>query len=169
VGLAWEASHVGWNTLVGFDDSDAAGWTNAISVVHPTEPFIRFWVDGTETAGSSPAYFRKVFNIPGSPTGGFLDFVVDDDAKLYVNGHLVIDDSNSLANFFTGVDVSQWLKSGVNLIAVKAQDQQGAQSISGQLNVTFVPEPGSATIAAAGLLAAACIRQKRTRSRQPAA
>src|SRR5689334_15628379 len=56
VGLAWEASHVGWNTLVGFDDSDAAGWTNAIAVVHPIAPFIRYWVDGTETVGSSPAY-----------------------------------------------------------------------------------------------------------------
>jgi hypothetical protein len=153
VGLAWEASHVGWNTLVGFDDSDAAGWKNAISVVHPNAPFIRYWVDGTETIGSSPAYFRKAFNIPGSPQSGSLDFNVDDDAKIYVNGHLVFDDSNSLANDFTGLNVTQFLNSGLNLIAVKAQDQQGAQSIQGQLNITYVPEPSTFLLAIVALAA----------------
>jgi hypothetical protein len=143
VGLAWEASHVGWNTLVAFDASDAAGWKNAIAVAHPTPPLVRYWVDGTETIGSSPAYFRKVFNIPGVPQNGSLDFNVDDDAKIYVNGQLVFTDSDSLATDFTGLSVSQFLHSGLNLVAVKAQDQQGAQSIQGQLNITYVPEPSA--------------------------
>ena len=147
VGLAWEASHVGWNTLVGFDDSDAAGWKNAISVVHPNPPFTRFWVDGTETVGSSPAYFRKTFTISGTPQSSSLKFNVDDDAKIYINGHLVFDDSNSLASDFTGLNVTPYLNSGINLIAVKAQDQQGAQSIQGQLSITYVPEPSAILLA----------------------
>jgi hypothetical protein len=118
--------------------------------VHPNPPFIRYWVDGTETVGSSPAYFRKVFNIPGAPQSGSLDFNVDDDAKLYVNGHLVFDDSNSLATDFAGLNVSPYLNSGLNLIAVKAQDQQGAQSIQGQLNITYVPEPSAITLISIG-------------------
>lgn len=143
-GLAWESSHVGWNSAFGFDDSDAAGWTNAIAVVHPNEPFIRYWVDGTETIGSSPAYFRKVFNIPGVPLDGGLDFGVDDDANIFVNGHLVFANADSLATSFTDGNVTPYLQSGLNLIAIKAQDQQGAQSIAGRLDVVYqVPEPSA--------------------------
>jgi hypothetical protein len=143
VGLAWEAAHVGWNNNVAFDDSDAAGWKFAIAVAHPISPLTRYWVDGTDTIGSSPAYFRKVINIPGTPQSGSLDFLVDDDAKVYVNGNLVINDSDSLATDFSGINVGPYLNSGLNLIAVKAQDQQGARSINGQLTVTYVPEPSA--------------------------
>jgi hypothetical protein len=163
VGLAWEASHPGWNVPGAFDDSDAAGWGNAIAVIHPNQPFLRYWVDGTETVGSSPAYFRRQFTIPGVPLNGLLDFGVDDDAKVYVNGQLVFTDNNSLATSFDNLNVTAHLKSGLNLIAVKAQDQQGAQSISGQLDVTYmVPEPSSLAM---GALACLLIRRRRTKSR----
>ena len=141
--LAWEASHVGWNTLTSFDDSDSAGWKNAVQVIHPNVPFTRYWVDGTETVGSSPAYFRKVFNIPGPLQSGTLDFNVDDDAKIYVNGTLVFDDSDGLVDDVSGLNIFAQLHTGVNLIAVKAHDQQGAQSIQGQLNISYIPEPST--------------------------
>ena len=160
VGLAWETSHAGWNTLLAFDDSDSAGWKNAIAVVHPNAPFIRYWVDGTETVGSSPAYFRKVFNVPGTPQTGTLDFGVDDDAKIYINGQLVFSESDSLATAFTGLNITAYLTSGLNMIAVKAQDQQGAQSIDGQLNISYVPEP-SALVLLSAAIAAALFRRHR--------
>jgi hypothetical protein len=130
--------------------------------VHPNPPFIRYWVDGTETVGSSPAYFRKVFNIPGAPQSGSLDFNVDDDAKIYVNGHLVFDDANSLATDFAGLNVTPYLNSGLNLISVKAQDQQGAQSIQGQLNITYVPEPSTIVMVALGSVCCLSRRRKAT-------
>jgi hypothetical protein len=143
-GLAWEASHVGWNNSLAFDDSAAAGWTNAIQVTHPNPPNIRFWVDGTDTVGSSPAYFRREFDIPGIPSSGLLDFNVDDDAFVYVNGQIVFSDANGLANDETDISVMPYLHSGINLIAVKAHDQQGAQSIAGRLDIVYqVPEPNS--------------------------
>jgi hypothetical protein len=140
-GLAWEATHLGWNTSLGFNDSNAAGWTNIISVVHPQVPFIRFWVDGTDTIGSSPAYFRKEFLIEGTPTLGLLDFGVDDDAYVYVNGTQVFADSNGLYTSIDNINVSAFLVPGPNLIAIKAHDVQGAQSINLNLDVTFTPGP----------------------------
>ncbi len=159
VGLTWEASHVGWNTQLGFDDSAAAGWTGAIQVIHPNPPQVRYWVDGTETVGSSPAYFRKVFNLPGIPQNSNFHFNVDDDAKVYVNGQLVFSDDNSLATDDT-FSVTSQLHSGLNLIAIKAQDQQGAQSIAGELNINYlVPEPSALLLFA--LAAAPLLRTRR--------
>lgn len=171
VGLAWEALNVGWNTSPSYDDSASAGWTNAIEVVHPNPPFLRYWVDGTETMGSSPAYFRKGFEINGTPTDGSLDFIVDDDAKVYINGNLVIDDSNSLATFFTNVDVTSALQQGTNLIAIKAHDAQGAQSINFDLAIMFtetvepptVPEPSTFVLGILGFLSMCLVGRRRRR------
>ena len=162
VGLAWEASHVGWNSLIAFDDSDAAGWKYAISAVHQNPPVIRYWVDGTDVIGSSPAYFRKAFNIAGVPVSGSLDFIVDDDAKIYVNGQLVFTDSDSLATIVNDINILPYLQSGMNLIAVKAQDQQGAQSINGLIELTYqVPEPATLLLFTVATLAAMSIRRRR--------
>lgn len=153
VGLEWEAANPGWNSSLAFDDSDAAGWTNAILVVHPNPPTTRFWVDGTDVIGSSPAYFRRQFYIPGIPQDGAFDFDVDDDAQVFVNGTLVFNDDNGLATLVNDLGVTAQLRSGWNLMAIKAHDQQGAQSIAGQLDIAYiVPEPASGVIVVAGLL-----------------
>ena len=143
VGLNWEASHVGWNNNVSFDDSDRAGWAYAIEVMHPNPPLLRYWADGTETIGTSPDYFRKVFGISGTPMSGLLDFNVDDDAQIYVNGKLVFNDANGLATAVDNLDVTAQLHTGLNLIAVKAQDQQGAQGIAGRLDIVSSPPGGN--------------------------
>jgi hypothetical protein len=163
VGLAWEAANVGWNTSLAFDDSDGAGWANAIEVVHPNPPFLRYWFDGNETVGSSPVYFRKVFNLSGAPISGLLNFSVDDDAQVYVNGGLVLNDSNSLATTVNNLNVAPYLHSGFNLIAVKAQDQQGAQGIAGSLNITIVPEPSSFVLAGIALVTVCVLGLRRLR------
>lgn len=137
VGLDFEAANPGWNSNVLYDDSAAAGWSDAIEVIHPTEPFERYWVDGTDIIGSSPAYFRKTFEIDGVPTTAFLDVIVDDDALVYINGHLVVNDSDGLATYLFDLDVEPWLVQGTNLIAVKAHDGQGAQSLNVSLRVEY--------------------------------
>lgn len=162
VGLAWEAAHPGWNSSPMFDDSNAAGWSNAIEVVHPNPPFLRYWFDGTEQVGSSPVYFRKEFQIEGDPISGLLSFTVDDDAQIYVNGVQVVNDSNGLATTVNGLNVLPYLTSGLNLIAVKAQDQQGGQGFAGNLQlVSNVPEPSSIVLAGLGVTAIVVVYRRR--------
>ncbi len=162
VGLAWEAANPGWNSALMFDDSNSAGWSNAIEVVHPNPPFLRYWFDGTETVGSSPVYFRKEFEIEGDPISGLFSFTVDDDAQIYVNGVQVVNDSNGLATTVSGLDLLPYLTTGLNLIAVKAQDQQGGQGFAGNLQlVSNVPEPSGIVLAGLGVAAMALIHRRR--------
>lgn len=121
VGLAWELLNVGWNTNLHYDDSNSAGWHSSVLLdVLPRYPYI--WGDGNSYEGSTPTYFRKEFEIEGNPTLGVLDFQVDDDALIYINGVLVVNDKNSFATQQTGIDITPYLTAGTNLIAVKAHD-----------------------------------------------
>lgn len=164
VGLGWESANPGWNWSLAFDDSNSAGWSNAIEVVHPNPPLLRYWFDGTETVGSSPVYFRKEFEIEGDPISGMLSFTIDDDAQIYVNGVQVFNDSNGLATTVNGLNVLPYLNSGLNLIAVKAQDQQGGQGFAGNLQlVSNVPEPSSIVLAGFGLAAVTLVYRRRRR------
>jgi hypothetical protein len=52
------------------------------------------------------------------------DLLVDDDALIYINGQLALDDQNGQATPFR-VDVTPYLRSGENLIAIKAHDSFG--------------------------------------------
>jgi hypothetical protein len=154
VGLTWEAANPGWNNSLNYDDSNAAGWKDAIETNHfPNPPYLRYWVDGTPSDGSTPSYYRKLFNIPGIPTGGSLNFGVDDDAYVYLNGTKVFNDENRVATEINGINVAALLHSGLNLLAVKAQDNEGDHSIWGQLSVEYqVPEPSVICLAFIGLL-----------------
>jgi len=173
VGGAWEAAHPGWNNSTAFDDSDAAGWTNVVAVTHPNPPITRYWVDGTDTVGASPAYFRKEFFLGGTPTAGSFYFGVDDDAQLYLNGTKLIDDSNGLATDFFGINALPHLVPGLNLIAIKAYDQQGAQAYLFDMNITFtpgpvvdppgVPEPSTIAMASLGLAGLGLLAWRRRR------
>jgi hypothetical protein len=123
VGLDWEAANRGWNTSLTFDDSDAAGWKSCINNREP--PYI--WVDGPYINGSSPSYYRKVFELSGTPTSGMLSFGVDDDAIIYINGQLAVSDTDGFSTDSSGIDVTPLLVAGTNLIAVKAHDSCGYQ------------------------------------------
>jgi hypothetical protein len=123
VGLAWEAAHPGWNTSLTFDDSDAAGWRYCIN--NREHPYI--WVDGPYINGSSPSYYRKVFELSGTPASGKLSFGVDDDAIIYINGQLAVSDTDGGATDMFDIDVTSLLVPGTNLIAVKAHDSYGYQ------------------------------------------
>ena len=123
VGLAWEAANPGWNTSLTFDDTDAAGWKSCINNREP--PYI--WVDGPYINGSSPSYYRKVFELSGTPTSGMLSSGVDDDAIIYINGQLAVSDTDGIPTESSLIDVTSLLVPGMNLIAVKAHDSSGNQ------------------------------------------
>jgi len=161
VGLTWEADHVGWNTSPGFDDSDAAGWHTPVYrdvIQYGATTTNSIWADD---AGDTPAYFRRVFTLDGNPVlaemgGTFFDTdassVVDDDARVYLNGTLIYDDQDFFPTHFQVDDVTALLHAGQNLIAVKAQDSVGGdEHFSLTLRITPIPEPGTGLLVALGL------------------
>lgn len=160
IGLAWEAANSGWNTSFTFDDTDAAGWTSPVS----GSPSNVIWAD---SIGSTPSYYRKIFELVEIPINGLLDLGVDDDAIVYINGQLAISDTNGVATSSIGNDVSSFLSQGMNLIAVKAHDSFGFfQALAITLDIetvetSAVPEPGTVGLLALGLAGLICVGRKR--------
>jgi len=171
VGLDWEATHLGWNTDLAFDDSDAAGWHVPVARTVPGLPEVNgIWADDP---GDTPAYFRKVVTLATDPVlaffggqrGNVLDSVVDDDAQIYVNGVLVYDDQDGSATFFAVTDVTTLLHAGENLIAVKAHDSFGlAEHFSLALEIDPIPEPSPSALVGLGL-AVFALRRRSLRRR----
>lgn len=121
VGAEWEAVNPGWNTGMSYDDSDPNGWHE--SVVTASDAFFNYiWSDPSEFFGATPSYFRKSFVVNGPVTLGLLDFYADDDAQIWLNGHLVVNDVNNTASTQFDIDVSPFFVAGTNLLAVKAHD-----------------------------------------------
>lgn len=155
-GQSWELLNGGWNTSLAYDDSDSAGWHA------PVLPFLSnlliIWPDGDGLSGSSPAYFRKEFEIPGPVTSGELRFGVDDDTVIYVNGVIAFSDINGLATTQSGIDIQSLLVEGTNLVAVKAHNMQFDNGFDATLSIEFVPEPSTLALLVAGLLGLGSIR-----------
>ena len=148
VGLTFEANNAGWNTNPNFDDST---WVN--SVYEGTNVLDYIWGSDPE---DSPVYFRYLFALDQNPSSASLEWGVDDDAQIYINGQLVVNDQDGVATGGT-VDVSSWVFSGVNLVAVKAHDSFGLGEAFGArltaegANLTPVPVPAAALLFATAL------------------
>lgn len=129
VGGPWETSHQGWNSHLDFDDSNGAGWKNAVLNAKKlaTRPDIKFiWSSDPShnaTQGGTPSYFRKTFQLNAKPKIARLTVLADDDAQVYINGNLVVNDHDRLTKL-EFLDVTQFLQAGANLIAVKAHDSK---------------------------------------------
>jgi hypothetical protein len=102
----WKATELspppGWNDSVSFDDSS---WGSAVVVYPAGQPGTRLdgdlvdglWFDGTIDSGPTTVWFRKVFTLGSVPPSALLSIFVDDDAQVFLNGTLLIDDSNGSA------------------------------------------------------------------------
>lgn len=177
VGLTWEAAHVGWNTSITFDDSDAAGWHAPVVrdvTRYGSNATNAIWADGPQNgAGPTPGYIRKTFtldtDIASAHFGGgsFPDAIngIDDDAQIYLNGVLVFDDQNGLSGVIPFTDVTAYLHAGENLLAVKAHDTFGAdEHFALALEIQPVPEPNTALLVALGLAALSSLSTRRKAS-----
>ncbi|HEV2211116.1 MAG TPA: hypothetical protein VG167_20315 [Verrucomicrobiae bacterium] len=105
-----------WNSAVFFDDSDAAGWTNAFK--SPIGD--RIW-NTSNLSSESPANprFRHVFDLWGGVTTAVAHFYFDDDATVWINGTEVLNDTDRHATTFDNVILDPSLfHEGENLIAV---------------------------------------------------
>lgn len=171
VGLDWESTHAGWNTSLAFDDSDAAGWHTPVArdvAQYGSVATNAIWADAPQFSGDTPAYFRKVFMLDAEPAFAFfggqvglLDSVIDDDAQIYINGALVYDDQDGVANQIPFTDVTGLLHAGENLIAVKAHDSFGVdEHFHLALEITPIPEPGTLGLVALGLAGYALTRDR---------
>lgn len=161
VGEAWEDANPGWNSSLTYSEppaTDGATWRNAIHVDHsealrtPLDGSQTIWYDGLGSNGSTPSYFRKTFRLSAKPAHAILEFGADDDAQVYLNGTLVIDDANRATDIrsvenASAIDVTEYLREGDNLLAVKAQDSYGFREwIMARLDVQSAPEPATPAI-----------------------
>lgn len=165
VGLAWEAANTGWNSSLSYNDLNSNGWHG--SIFRDADPTFNYiWSEGPLFFGSTPSYFRTTFVINGTPLSGLLDFYADDDAQIYLNGQLIVNDVNNTATIQFNIDVSPYLVSGVNLIAVKAHDSYpfagpglNAEALAIRLEmISEVPEPSSLVLLFTGIAGIALFR-----------
>ena len=120
----------GWETI-GFDDS---AWSTAVApsagLCNPSQggyledsTAVPVWVDDP-LASNETAYFRKVFSVQNAGMATIRTYV-DDDLDLYINGALIRSDSDGMVSQFVD-DVSASIRSGINVVAIKARNVTAA-------------------------------------------
>jgi hypothetical protein len=146
----WKATNpeppAGWNTDVNFNDT---GWSNAFK--SPSGDNI--WLTSNMSAqGPNNVWFRKVFTLDAPVAGALGDFFFDDNGQNYLNGHLIINDTGGGASSFNDVVIDpSFFVVGQNLFAIHGTDTAGPfNNVSANLQITYVPEPGSLALLSAG-------------------
>ncbi len=140
------APATGWNTDVGFDDS---GWLNAVE--NATNHNI--WMTSLQSAaGPNQIWARKVFNLGAPVASAVGHFGFDDNGQLYLNGHLLIDDTGGGATVFNNFTIDpSFFVVGDNLIAMHGIDTIAPfNSLNANLPIALVPEPACAWLLGAG-------------------
>jgi hypothetical protein len=142
------APAAGWNTDVVFDES---AWVNAVD--NPTNH--NMWMTSLQSAsGPNQVWARKVFHLGAPVASAVGHFGFDDNGQLYLNGHLLIDDTGGGATVFDNfaIDPSFFIV-GDNLIAMHGIDTIAPfNSLNANLPITLVPEPGYASLAGLGAI-----------------
>ncbi len=169
---SFDSEQTGWNT-VGFDDSS---WRNAFENYATTgEPFpgakVIWDFAGTNPSGTDgpiTAYFRKTVNLGSTVNSATLDFQVDDEVDVFVNGVLAFRDRSNGATTQTGVTIDASLfNSGDNLIAIFAFDggitpfPRGGENLAFSLNLDLapVPEPSNVVLLVLGIVGVSRLRR----------
>ncbi|MEJ2052931.1 MAG: hypothetical protein P8X42_03335 [Calditrichaceae bacterium] len=100
-------------SVTAFSDTNAYDSTSIAASTVPAE-------------GDSIVFFRKVFEIDGTPTNGMFIVTADDDYRLYLNGDYIIDDAENSYSVLDSVDyitLEYSLKKGSNILAIDVEDK----------------------------------------------
>lgn len=154
----------GWNTSPGFDDST---WQSAtvlydVGTVTGDSSFAGtkgIWSSGGQfSTTETQAWIRRTFTL-GSLSSASLIVGCDDDCTVYVNGTMVINDTDGMATNNTVANLLPYLNVGTNLIAYTVTDNFPTWGynhstwlqLDGVLRSTSVPEPGTLALFAIGI------------------
>jgi hypothetical protein len=129
---SWRVSETlesGWETIA-FDDTS---WEFTVAPVPENCGWIYFWDDPVFTMWSEAqslyqtVYLRRSFDLTTDATvlAATIKTFSDDDHDLYINGTLVASEWNGFAGPDLETDITDYLQSGTNVIAIKARDSAG--------------------------------------------
>ncbi len=98
------------------------------------------WIWAAQTRNNQTVYFRKIFTLTKVRTSANLYVTCDDFFTAYVNGHPVAHSSPEPNNDFVWkqvhrVDVTQFLHSGKNLLAIEGKNAGGAAGLVAMLDL----------------------------------
>ena len=138
----------GWQTNLFYDDSDSAGWTNAVVDVAN-----RIWhTSGSSSSGPSTARFRKIVHLPRKVRAAHAVFAADDDGDFFVNGTLVLHDASGGASTAVLELDPNLLTPGDNLLAAFGQDVVASTHvIAVEIVLQLEPEPELQVAGVAGM------------------
>lgn len=165
----------GWDSSASFDDSAWQPATELYAVSDYLGPDYAttkaIWTLGGQYSTTDITIWgRKVFNLGAPPQSAMLEYGLDDDGDIFINGVLVATDHNGVANGGF-VDVTGYLGAGDNVIAFTATDNyptwgyNHAAWIRVDGTVAAVPEPSTYAMLVLGLGALGLTRLRRREPR----
>ena len=162
---------IGWDSSASFDDAARQLATELYAVSDYFGPEYAttkaIWTQGGQFSTTDTTIWgRTVFNIGALPQSAMLEYGLDDDGDIFINGVRVAADHNGGANGGF-VDVTSYLVAGNNVIAFTAVDNYPAWGynhaawIRVEGTVAAVPEPSTYAMLVLGLGAVGLTRLRR--------
>ncbi len=178
-GSSWRVTAAGpaagWDSSASFD---ATAWQSA-TVLYDVSDYLGSAYAGTKgiwtqagqySTNETTIWGRTVLNLAAAPQSATLEYGIDDDGDIFVNGALVVGDHNGMANNGL-VDITSYLVAGANVIGFSATDNFAVWGYNHSAwlriegTVAAVPEPSTYAMLLIGLGAVGLVRGRLRRER----